>query len=137
MRWVYFTKDKDELTGYYTVREFILERESEGKSVKGMKLRSDNGTEYKNSSINDFLLEKNVRQEFTATDSPETNGLVQRCIAIDVTRAMATMSHAGLLKSYPELLEEAIRHSVHLNERAMKAECGQELMQEPVFGSVM
>ena len=25
MRWVYFTKDKDELTVYYTVREFILE----------------------------------------------------------------------------------------------------------------
>ena len=45
LMWEYFTKEKDELTGYYTVRQFLLEREREVGSVHGMKLRSDNGTE--------------------------------------------------------------------------------------------
>ncbi len=60
LMWEYFTKEKDELTGYYTVRQFLLKREREVGSVHGMKLRSDNGTEYKYSSVTDLLLEKHV-----------------------------------------------------------------------------
>jgi hypothetical protein len=102
-----------------------------------MKLRSDNGTEYKNGTVSDYLLEKHVRQEFNSTNTPETNGFAERYIAIDVTQGVAMMAHAGLLKSNPELLVESVRHSIHLNERVMKADSGEELMRIPVFGSVV
>ena len=42
-----------------------------------MTLRSDNGTEYKNNSVKDFLLEKRIKTEYTAAESPEENGIVE------------------------------------------------------------
>ena len=60
------------MTGYYTVRQFLLEREREKGDVSGMRLRSDNGTEYKNSSVTDLLLEKREKPEYTGPNSPET-----------------------------------------------------------------
>jgi hypothetical protein len=136
LMWEYFTKEKDELTGYYTVRQFLLEREREVGSVHGMKLRSDNGTEYKNSSVTELLLEKHVKPEYTSADGAEENGIVERAIPIQVTRAMAMLAHAGLLKTHPELLEEAIRHSVYLNQRGILAEKGEEFVRVANFGSV-
>ena len=47
------------------------------------------------------------------------------------------MAHAGILKTHRELMEEALRHAVYLNERAMKAEGGDALTQIPIFGGFM
>ena len=77
MQWVYFTEHKDEITGYYTMRQFILEREREQGSLAGMTLRTDNGTEYKNTSVKDFLLKKRIKTEYSTPESPQENGMVE------------------------------------------------------------
>ena len=62
--------------------------------------------------------------------------MVECQIPVQVTRTMSMMAHAGILKSHYELLEEAIRHAVYLNERMIKSDRGEELLCIPVFGSV-
>ena len=41
-------------------------------------LRSDNGTEFKNSQMNDFCKHKRISHQFSAPGTPQQNGVVQR-----------------------------------------------------------
>jgi transposase InsO family protein len=53
-------------------------------------VRSDNGSEFKNSKIENFCDEKGIKHEFSTTYTPEQNGLVQRKngTLIDMARSM-------------------------------------------------
>jgi transposase InsO family protein len=42
------------------------------------KIRSDNGTEFKNSQIEDFLEEEGIKHEFSSPYTPQQNGVVER-----------------------------------------------------------
>jgi transposase InsO family protein len=42
------------------------------------KIRSDNGTEFKNSQIEGFLEEEGIRHEFSSPYTPQQNGVVER-----------------------------------------------------------
>lgn len=42
------------------------------------KIRSDNGTEFKNTNVEDFLDEEGILHEFAATYTPQQNGVVER-----------------------------------------------------------
>jgi hypothetical protein len=81
-QWVYFTKSKDESHSYYVIREFVLDLKRDYNRVMN-RIRSDNGTEYDNPMINDFLLEERVKQEFTAAHSPQENGVAERNISFN------------------------------------------------------
>ena len=41
-------------------------------------IRSDNGTEFKNSVLNDFCTEKGISRQFSAPRTPQRNGVVER-----------------------------------------------------------
>jgi transposase InsO family protein len=41
-------------------------------------IRSDNGTEFKNSQIEGFLKEENIKHEFSSPYTPQQNGVVER-----------------------------------------------------------
>jgi transposase InsO family protein len=42
------------------------------------KIRSDNGTEFKNSQIEGFLEEEGIKHEFSSPYTPQQNGIVER-----------------------------------------------------------
>jgi hypothetical protein len=54
------------------------------------KIRSDNGTKFKNSQIEDFLEEEGIKHEFSSPYTPQQNGVVERKnrTLLDTTRTM-------------------------------------------------
>ena len=46
--------------------------------VKIKKVRSDNGMEFKNANVDTFLDEEGISHEFSATYTPQQNGVVER-----------------------------------------------------------
>jgi transposase InsO family protein len=54
------------------------------------KIRSDNGTEFKNSQIEGFLEEEGIKHEFCSPYTPQQNGVVERKNRnlLDMARAM-------------------------------------------------
>nr|GEU42698.1 hypothetical protein [Tanacetum cinerariifolium] len=82
------TSSKDETTGI--LKKFITEIENLiDKKVKVM--RCDNGTEFKNSVMNDFSAMKGIRMEFSVARTPQQNGIVERrnTTLIEAARTMA------------------------------------------------
>jgi IS30 family transposase len=45
--------------------------------VKVKKIRSDNGTEFKNTQVKDFLDEEGIKHEFLAPYTPQQNGVAE------------------------------------------------------------
>ncbi|GKA08113.1 putative ribonuclease H-like domain-containing protein [Tanacetum coccineum] len=73
--WVFFLATKDETTGI--LKKFITEIENlVDKKVKV--IRCDNGTEFKNSVMNDFCAMKGIRREFSVARTPQQNGVAKR-----------------------------------------------------------
>ncbi|KAL4564910.1 hypothetical protein LXL04_028986 [Taraxacum kok-saghyz] len=73
--WVYFLKHKSETT--QQMIDFIKYVELQlRKPVR--KIRSDNGTEFKNQTFEAFLTEKGIDHNFSAPRTPQQNGVVER-----------------------------------------------------------
>uniref|UniRef100_A0AAV1UES9 Polyprotein n=1 Tax=Peronospora matthiolae TaxID=2874970 RepID=A0AAV1UES9_9STRA len=73
------------------------------KTASGTKikvLRSDNGGEYRNETMNKFCKAKFIKQEFTVPYNPEQNGMAERMnpTLVEMTRCM--IKESGLDKSY-------------------------------------
>jgi transposase InsO family protein len=54
------------------------------------KIRSDNGSEFKNLQVEEYLEEEGITHEFSAPYMPQQNGVVERknMTLIDMTRMM-------------------------------------------------
>jgi transposase InsO family protein len=54
------------------------------------KIRSDNGSEFKNLQVKEFLEEEGIKHEFSAPYTPQQNGVVERKnrTLIDMARTM-------------------------------------------------
>jgi hypothetical protein len=60
-----------------TLKRFLRRAQNEfGLRIK--KIRSDNGTEFKNSQIEGFLEEEGIKHEFSSPYTPQQNGIVER-----------------------------------------------------------
>jgi transposase InsO family protein len=59
------------------------------------KIRSDNGTEFKNSQIEGFLEEEGIKHEFSSPYTPQQNGVVERKnrTLLDMARTMRFVLH--------------------------------------------
>jgi hypothetical protein len=68
----------------------ILEMDSNEFELRIKKIRSDNGTEFKNSQVEGFLEEKGIKHEFSSPYKPQQNGVVERKIRtlMDMARIM-------------------------------------------------
>ncbi|KAL8088230.1 hypothetical protein AgCh_038130 [Apium graveolens] len=73
--WVYFLHTKDESPSI--LLDHVREMEK-GSTYKVKIIRSDNGTEFKNSSMEEFCKFKGIKQEFSAPGTPQQNGVVER-----------------------------------------------------------
>jgi transposase InsO family protein len=85
--WVFFLHDKADVCDVF--KQFIIKAKNEFElNVK--KMRSDNGSEFKNTRVEEFCDEKGIKHEFSAKYTPEQNGLVERKnhTLIDMARTM-------------------------------------------------
>jgi transposase InsO family protein len=72
--WVFFLQDKSETQG--TLKRFLRRAQNEFE-LKVKKIRSDNGSEFKNLQVEEFLEEEGIKHEFSAPYTPQQNGVVE------------------------------------------------------------
>ncbi|GKB21079.1 putative ribonuclease H-like domain-containing protein [Tanacetum coccineum] len=73
--WVFFFVTKDETSGILKTLITKIENQLDHE-VKV--IRSDNGTEFKNSVMNRFYKMKGIKREFSVARTPQQNGVVER-----------------------------------------------------------
>jgi transposase InsO family protein len=73
--WVFFLQEKSQT--HEILKKFLRRVQNEfGLRIK--KIRSDNGTEFKNSQTEGFLEEEGIKHEFSSPYTPQQNGVVER-----------------------------------------------------------
>jgi transposase InsO family protein len=85
--WVFFLQEKSQTQE--TLKGFLRRAQNEfGLRIK--KIRSDNGTEFKNSQIEGFLEDEGIKHEFSSPYTPQQNGVVERKnrTLLDMARTM-------------------------------------------------
>jgi transposase InsO family protein len=72
-----------------TLKRFLRRAQNEF-GLRFKKIRSDNGTEFKNSQIEGFLEEECIKHEFSSPYTPQQNGVVDRKnrTLLDMARTM-------------------------------------------------
>ncbi|GJY20931.1 putative ribonuclease H-like domain-containing protein, partial [Tanacetum coccineum] len=90
--WVFFLATKDETSGI--LKTFITEMENQ-LDYKVKVIRSDNGTGFKNSVMNQFCEMKGIKREFGVARTPKQNGVAKRKnrTLIEVARTMLVNSN--------------------------------------------
>jgi transposase InsO family protein len=85
--WVFFLYDKCQVQE--KVKIFIRRAQKEF-SLPIKKVRSDNGTKFKNTQVEEFLNEEGIKHEFSTPYTPQQNGVVERKnqTLIDMARTM-------------------------------------------------
>jgi transposase InsO family protein len=73
--WVFFLQDKSEVKGI--VKKFIRRVQNEFK-LKVKNIRSDNGSEFRNTQAEEFLDEEGIKHELSAPYTPQQNGIIER-----------------------------------------------------------
>jgi hypothetical protein len=84
---VFFLQEKSQTQE--TLKGFLRRAQNEfGLRIK--KIRSDNGTEFKNSQIEGFLEDEGIKHEFSSPYTPQQNGVVERKnrTLLDMARTM-------------------------------------------------
>jgi transposase InsO family protein len=85
--WVFFLQEKSQTQE--TLKGFLRRAQNEfGLRIK--KIRSDNGTEFKNSQTEGFLEDEGIKHEFSSPYTPQQNGVVERKnqTLLDMARTM-------------------------------------------------
>ena len=87
--WVFFLMDKSDM--FATFKSFVKGIHNEFE-ITIKRVRSDNGSEFKNTRIDEF----GIRHQFLAKYTPQSNGLVERKrTLIDMARSMLTEYNAS------------------------------------------
>ncbi|GJZ07319.1 retrovirus-related pol polyprotein from transposon TNT 1-94 [Tanacetum coccineum] len=95
--WVYFLKKKSQVPE--TVMSFIKRVENQN-DIKVKQLRTDNGTEFRNSILVNFCAEKGIFQNFSSPYTPEQNGVVERKNRTLIEAARTMLSGSVFSKQY-------------------------------------
>jgi hypothetical protein len=85
--WVFFLQEKSQTQE--TLNRFLRRAQNEF-ALRIKKIRSDNGTEFKNSQIEGFLEEEGIKHEFSSPYTAQQNGVVERKnrTPLDMARTM-------------------------------------------------
>jgi transposase InsO family protein len=105
--WVFFLQDKSETQS--TLKHFLWRAQNEFE-LKVKKIRSDNGSEFKNLQVEEYLEEEGIKHEFSAPYTPQQNGVVERknVTLIDMARTML-----GEYKTPERFWSEAVNIACH------------------------
>jgi transposase InsO family protein len=74
--WVFFLEDKGETFGF--VRDLVLRLRNERHGDAIRAIRSDNGSEFRNSHFETFCHDLGLEHQFSSTYTPPQNGVVER-----------------------------------------------------------
>ncbi|XP_040364388.1 uncharacterized protein LOC121050018 [Rosa chinensis] len=98
--WVNFLKDKTETFESFKnlSQKLIIEKQSSNNCL--VRIRSDNGTEFKNASFSNYCHELGVSHEFSAPITPQQNGIVERKNRVLLDMARVLLHAAGLSKNF-------------------------------------
>jgi transposase InsO family protein len=104
---VFFLSDKGETQE--TLKNFMRRAQNESE-LKIKKVRSDNGTEFKNTGVEEFLGEEGIKHEFSVPYTPQQNGVVERKnqTLIEAARTMLDEYHlrtSGQRRSTPPVMQ--------------------------------
>jgi hypothetical protein len=105
--WVFFLQDKSETQG--TLKCFLGRAQNEFE-LKVKKIRSNNGSKFKNLQVEEYLEEEGIKHEFPASYTPQQNGIVERKnrTLIDMVRTML-----GEYKTLKRFWSEAVNTACH------------------------
>ncbi|GJY79782.1 retrovirus-related pol polyprotein from transposon TNT 1-94 [Tanacetum coccineum] len=89
--WVYFLRSKDETPEI--IKKFIAQAQLNYKA-KVCKIRTDNGTEFKNTTLKAHYEKLGIMQQFSIARTPQQNGVVERRnrTLVEVARTMLIFS---------------------------------------------
>ena len=109
--WVFFLDDKSQVQKIF--KNFARKAQNQF-DVKIKKVRSDNGTEFKNANVDTFLDEEGISHEFLATYTPQQNGVVER-----KNRTLIEMARTMLdgYKTPKHFWAEAVETACHATNR--------------------
>jgi transposase InsO family protein len=84
---VFFLQNKSQTQG--TLKRFLRRSQNEFE-LKVKKIRSDNGSEFKNLQVEEYLEEEGINHEFSASYTPQQNDVVEtkNMTLIDMARTM-------------------------------------------------
>jgi transposase InsO family protein len=99
--WVFFLQDKSETQG--TLKRFLRRAQNEFE-LKVKKIRSDNGSEFKNLQVEEYLEEEGVKHEFSAPYTPQQNGVVERKNMTPIRDENGTDTAGYRVIPYPTLM---------------------------------
>jgi transposase InsO family protein len=85
--WVFFLQEKSQTQK--TLKGFLRRAQNKFR-LRIKKIRSDNGTKFKNSQIEGFLEDEGIKHEFSSPYTPQQNGVVERKnrTLLDMARTM-------------------------------------------------
>ncbi|XP_073354653.1 uncharacterized protein [Aegilops tauschii subsp. strangulata] len=109
--WVYFFKRKSETQ--QTIIDFANEAQHQH-NAKILTIRSDNGTEFKNYTLDEFLSDEGIKHQYSTPYTPQQNGVAERKnrTLMDATRTMMAE-----FKSPYNFWAEAINTACHASNR--------------------
>ena len=109
--WVYFLKSKLEVSE--VLKNFAVMIENQvGKRIKC--IQSDNGTEFVNATIDDFLKERGIIRRLSVPYNPQQNGVVERRNRTLVEMARCLLLQSGLPTTF---WAEAVNTANHVRNR--------------------
>jgi transposase InsO family protein len=131
--WVFFLQEKSQTQD--TLKGFLRQAQNEfGLRIK--KIRSDNGTEFKNSQIEGFLEDEGIKHEFSSPYTPQQNGVVERKIELYWTWQepclMSTRHRTGFGRKQSTLLATPSTGST-FTESSRKHRMNFSLVKSPMF----
>ncbi|WVZ71103.1 LOW QUALITY PROTEIN: hypothetical protein U9M48_019724 [Paspalum notatum var. saurae] len=109
--WVYFLEDKTEVAHVFS--KFAKRAQNEF-NTSIMKIRSDNGREFDDTNIEEYCDEVGIKHEFSATYTPQQNGVVERKNRTLITLARSMLDEYG---TYEKFWAEAINTTCYASNR--------------------
>ncbi|WVZ97731.1 hypothetical protein U9M48_043245 [Paspalum notatum var. saurae] len=95
--WVYFLEDNTEVAHVFS--KFAKRAQNEF-NTSIVKIRSNNGREFDNTNIEEFCDEVGIKHEFSATYTPQQNGVVERKNRTLITLARSMLDEYGTSEKF-------------------------------------
>jgi transposase InsO family protein len=105
--WVFFLHNKSETQD--VLKKFLKRAQNEF-DVKVKKIRSDNGSEFKNTQVEDYLNQEGIKHEFLAPYTPQQNGVSERK---NMTLIESARTMLDEYKTFDRFWAEAINTTYH------------------------
>ena len=95
--WIFFRVDKSDV--FATFKTFIKRIHNEFETTI-KKVESDNGSEFKNTRVDDLCDELEIKHQFFAKYTPQSNGLVERKNRTLINMARSMLSEYNVSHSF-------------------------------------